>query len=41
MPLRTEAGMRTLPVPDYPELRIDTLCSIIRQSEPPREAIEG
>lgn len=41
MQLRTEAGTRTVPVPDHPELRIGTLRSIIRQSGLPREAFEG
>jgi predicted RNA binding protein YcfA (HicA-like mRNA interferase family) len=41
MQLRSEAGTRTVPVPDHPELRVGTLRSIIRQSGVPREAFEA
>jgi predicted RNA binding protein YcfA (HicA-like mRNA interferase family) len=40
MQLRTEAGTRTVPVPDHAELRVGTLLSIIRQSGAPRAAFE-
>jgi predicted RNA binding protein YcfA (HicA-like mRNA interferase family) len=41
MQRRGEAGTRTVPVPDHPELRVGTLRSIIRQSGVPRAAFEA
>ncbi len=40
MQLRTEESTVTVPVPNYKELRIGTLQSIIRQSGLPRSLFE-
>ncbi|MGK7901764.1 MAG: type II toxin-antitoxin system HicA family toxin [Hormoscilla sp.] len=40
MQLRTEESTVTVPVPNYKELRIGTLQSIIRQSGLPRYLFE-
>ncbi len=36
----TPAGATTVPIPDHRELRIGTLCSIIRQAGLPRDEFE-
>lgn len=40
MQRRTEDSTITVPIPNYKEIRIGTLQSIIRQSELPRELFE-
>lgn len=40
MQKRTEDSTVTVPIPDYPEVRICTLQSIIRQSGLPRTLFE-
>ena len=40
MQKQTEDSTVTVPIPDYPELRIGTLQSIIRQSGLPRALFE-
>lgn len=41
MQRRTDEDVRTVPVPDHPELKIGTLLSIIRQSGVPRSVFES